>query len=119
MAAVGRLPGALGPEVEQPAVLAAQLGEGEPAAVADLGIVHPELVAMIAQRQRLGEVFGKRLEPAEVPYPSRVVEFETDAFAPALVEEARSALRKARRLDDVIEVGAEGQDLRVGAVARH
>ena len=52
-AAVGRLARALGAEVEQPSGAVAQLGEQEAAAVADVGIVHAELVAVIAQRQRL------------------------------------------------------------------
>ena len=53
-AAVGRLARALGAEIEEPAVRVAQLREQEAAAVADVGIVHAELVAVIAQRQRLG-----------------------------------------------------------------
>ena len=53
VAAVGRLARALGAEVEQPAAVVAQLRESEAAAVADLRIVHAELVAVIAQRQRL------------------------------------------------------------------
>ena len=53
VAAVGRLARALGAEVEQPAAIVAQLGEEEAAAVADVRIVHAELVAVIAQRQRL------------------------------------------------------------------
>ena len=56
MAAVGRLARPLGPEVEQSVLIIPQLGKGEPASVADLGIVHAELVTVIAQRQRVGEV---------------------------------------------------------------
>ena len=52
-AAVGRLARTLGAEVEQPAVGLAKLGEQEAAAIADVRIVHAELVAVIAQRQRL------------------------------------------------------------------
>ncbi len=52
-AAVGRLARALGAEIEQAARRVAQLREQEAAAVADVGIVHAELMAVIAQRQRL------------------------------------------------------------------
>ena len=49
----GRAAAALGAEVEQPAVLeVVHLGEEEAAAVAELGVVNAELVAVIAQRQR-------------------------------------------------------------------
>ena len=56
VAAVGRLARALGAEVEQAVAIVAELREGEAAAVADLGIVHAELVAVITQRQRLRQV---------------------------------------------------------------
>ena len=65
-AAVGRLPRSLGAEVHQPPGSVAQLREQEAAAVADIGIVHPELVAVIAQRQRLRQVAGQRREAAEM-----------------------------------------------------
>ena len=68
----GGLARALGAEVEQAAVgEVAQLGEQEAAAVADVGVVHAELVAVVAQRQRLGEVAGQRLEAGEMARSSR------------------------------------------------
>ena len=71
----------------RPAVVA-QLGEQEAAAVADLGIVHAELVAVIAQRQRLRQVVRQRLEAAEMRVPSRP-SAKPDPLGPAPVEEAR------------------------------
>ena len=52
-AAVRRLARPLGAEVHQPAVAVAQLREQEAAPVADIGIVHAELMPVIAQRERL------------------------------------------------------------------
>jgi hypothetical protein len=46
-----------------------QLREQEAAPVAELGIVGPELVPVVAQRQRLLEIAGQRLEAAEVRGP--------------------------------------------------
>ena len=46
-AAIGRLSGTLGGQVEEAATVVAQLREQEAAAVADVGIVHAELVAVI------------------------------------------------------------------------
>ena len=68
----GRRARALGAEVEQAAVdEVAHLGEEEAAAVAEVGVVDAELVAVVAQRQRLGEAAGQRLEAAEVAGSSR------------------------------------------------
>ena len=43
-------------------------------------------MAVIAERQRLGEVVGQRLEAAEMPRPS-LVQVQPDALGPALIEE--------------------------------
>ena len=51
-AAIGGLTRTLGAEIEQAAAGISELREQEAAAVADIGIVHAELVAVIAQRQR-------------------------------------------------------------------
>src|SRR3982751_1277404 len=56
VAAVGSLAGALGPKVKEAAAIVAQLRKREPASVADLRIVHPELVAVRAKRPPLIEV---------------------------------------------------------------
>ena len=71
MAAVRRLARTLRAEVEQAAAIVAELGEGEAAAVADLRVVHAELMAVVAQRQRLGEVVGQRLRTGRNGAPSR------------------------------------------------
>ena len=95
----------------------AKLREEEAAAVADLRIVHPELMAVVAQGQRLGEVVGKRLEAAEMGYPARRGEFEPNMLGRAMVEEARDRLGKFRRIDRIVEFGPEAEDLGVGPVS--
>ena len=55
--------------------MVAQLRKQKPAAVADLGIIGPELVAVVAQRERRIEIVGERLEPAEMGNPLLVVQF--------------------------------------------
>ena len=119
MAAVGRLARALGAEVEQAIAIISQLGKGEAAAVADVRIVHAELMSVVTQRERLREIVRQRFEPAEVPRPRRVFEVQSDAFGPAMVEESGDALRKSGRLDRVVEVAAKDEDLRIGLVAAH
>ena len=74
----------------------AQLSEQEAAAVAYVGIVHPELMAVVAQRQRLREIVGQRLEAAEMADPLLVVERgEADRFGRAVVAEPRIACGKS------------------------
>ena len=92
-----RLAAALGAEIEQPAVGGvAQLREEEAAAVAEVGVVRAELMAVVAQRQRLREVVGQRLEAAEVALPLGVGEgVEPDARGPALVAEAEPVAGKS------------------------
>ena len=116
MAAVGRLTRSLGPEVEQSVLIIPQLGKGEPASVADLGIVHAELVPVIAQRQRLREVVRQRLEAAEMPLPILLAEVQSDAAGPAFVDEAANAFGEGGGLDWIVEISAEIEDCRVGPV---
>jgi hypothetical protein len=61
----------------------AQLREQEAAAVADVGIVGPELVAVIAQRQRLRQVVRQRLEAAEMAQPFLVAQPSSPTAAPS------------------------------------
>jgi len=117
VAAVGRLARALGAKVEKAIPVVAKLREGEAAAVADLGIVNPELVTVIAEGQRLDQVIRQLLEPAEVPRPTVGVEIEADAFGPALIEESRFAFGELGGLDGIVEIRPERQDLRVGPVS--
>ena len=73
-AAIGRLARALGAEIEQAAGPVAQLREQEPAPVADIRIVNSELVAVIAQRQRLRQIVRERVKAAEVADPLLLAE---------------------------------------------
>ncbi len=118
-AAVRGLAGSLGAEVQQPAVLVAKLGEGEAAPVADVGVVHAELVAVIPKGERLRQVLRQRLEPAEMPGPILVRQIEANALRPATVEKARRALREARGLHGVVEGVAEIEDSGIGCVGGH
>ena len=83
VAAVGRLARALGAEVEQAVPLVAKLGEGEAAPVADLRVVNAELMAVIAKRERVGQVVRQRLEPAEMRRPLLVGQVQPDAALPS------------------------------------
>ena len=58
VAAVRGLSRSLGAEIEQAAAVIAKLRESEPAAVADLRVVHAKLVTVITQGQRLGRLSG-------------------------------------------------------------
>ena len=107
----GRLARALGAEIEQAAVRAvAQLGEQEAAAVAEVGVVDAELVAVVAQRQRLGEVAGQRLEAAEMARSTRRRSGRPSPTSrgPAIVAEAQDRLREVGRAHRVVEGRAEG-----------
>src|SRR5437868_12213894 len=110
MTAIGSLAGSLGAEIEQPALLVAELGEGEAAAVADVRIVHAELMAVITQRQELAKVLGQRLETAEMPGPFLVARVQPDALCPALIEKAGNAFAKVRRFYRVVESGTQIED---------
>jgi hypothetical protein len=94
-----RLARPLGAEIEKPAVLeVAHLGEEKPAPVAEVGVVGAELVPVVAQRQRLGQAAGQRLEAAEMPDPARLVEMrEADPCGPAIVAEPQPRRRKIGR----------------------
>ena len=95
-AAVGRLARALGAEVEQAVLVVAQLREEEAAAVADVGVVHAELVAVIAQRQRLrrgcrAAARSGRNAPPSQPRRDR----SPTRSAQRSLQEARDALRES------------------------
>jgi hypothetical protein len=74
---------------------------------------------VVAKRQRLGQVAGQRLEAAEMRRPLFVSKLQPDPLGRAAVEEARLAFGKSRRLDRVVELGPERQDLRVGPLRNH
>ena len=67
----GVVPLPLVPRSSRRPSLVAHLREQEAAAVAEVGIVMAELVAVVAQRERLGQIAGQRLEAREVPLPRR------------------------------------------------
>ena len=88
------------------------------AAVAELRVVHVELVTVVAQRQRLRQVAGERLEAGEVRLPLGVGErVETDGGGVSLVAEAEHTPGERGRRDLVGEAFAELLDVRRGAVA--
>ena len=76
----------------------AQLGEEEAAAVAEVGVVNAELVAVIAHGQRLGLVARQRLEAGEVgqPFGRRSGSSRPTLGRRALVAEAQDRLRESR-----------------------
>jgi len=74
-------------------------------------------MAVVAQRERVLEVRGQRRERREVPLPLRGVErAQADALRPGLIAEAEDVLRKARRGDDVEELGPKLGEARGRAV---
>src|SRR5579884_566575 len=119
MAAVGSLTRALGAEIEKAIVTVAQLREKEAAAIPNLGIVHTELVAVIAKRQRLQEISWQRFEAAEMPHPFVSAKLQSHAFSPAPVEKSRGAPRKTGGLHAIVELVPEGKDQRIWPIAGH
>jgi hypothetical protein len=95
----------LGAEIEQAPAgrrTFAQLREKEAAPIAEIGIVHAELVAVIAQRQRLGLRVRQRFEPTEMCQPLRIAQrVEADGCRRAVVAETQDMRRKIRRLDRI------------------
>jgi hypothetical protein len=88
----------LGAKVEQAARAIAHLGKQETAPVAQLRIINPELMPVIAQRQRLGQIAFQRLKPAEMVEPCRIVETgKANGRRMALITPAQSVGRKPRR----------------------
>ena len=73
-------------------------------------------MAVIPQGQRLGEVVGQWLEPAEMPRPAGSVEVDADALGPPLVKEPRLALWEMGRLDCVVEISPEREDAGIGTI---
>src|SRR5690606_22634329 len=87
--------------------------------VADIGVVHAKLVAVIAQRQRHGEVVRQRREAAEVPKPGIVVDSrEADRGGGAVVTEAQDRLRKIGRRDRIVEIRPQRKDRGFAAIGR-
>jgi hypothetical protein len=65
---------------------------------------------VVTQRERSGEISGKRLEAAEMTRPRGFAHLaKPDAVRRAVVQEARNAFGKVRRFDRIVEVAAERQ----------
>ena len=85
-----------------------QLGEQEAAPVAELRVIHPELVSVIAQRERLRMAAGQWREAPEMLDPFGVGQrAQTDPLGPALIAITQYMRGKRRRRDHVVERVAE------------
>ncbi len=112
-----RLAAALGGEVHQPVATIAQLREQETAPVADIGIVHAELMAVIAQRERLIEAAPKRLEPAEMRQPVGIAQaIQPNLRRRAVVAETQPRLREVGGHDGIVERLTQFQDRAFGSI---
>lgn len=84
-----------------------------------------ELVAVVAERQRLRQVVGQRLEAAEVAFPVHVGEVaEAHPFSVALVPEAQGVARETgggHLVPQLPRAGGrgEGEDAGGGLVGGH
>src|SRR3546814_17587566 len=95
-------------QIHQPSAIVAKRREQEAAPVADIGVVIAELVAVIAQRERCGQIIGQGFEPAEMGDPLGVAQrVQPHARRRAIVAEAPPRPGKARGLDRFVEYGAE------------
>ena len=98
----------------------AQLREQEAAAVAEVGVVDPELVAVIAQRQRLGQIVRAAARSGRngAIHSASVSVVEPDRSAAARsLRKRRIVCGKLGRLDGVVEIPAELENRALGAVA--
>ena len=85
-----------------------ELGEQEAAAVAKVGVVRAELVAVVAQGQGLLEAAGQRGEAGEMSDPFGVGQrVQADAGGPGLVAVAQDGFGEVGRGDGVEEFRAE------------
>ena len=102
---------ALGAKVHQPALIIAALREQEAAAVAKIGVVGTELVAVITQRQRSGQAAGQGDEAAEMLQPRIVTQpGQPHLFGGAVVAEAQDGLGKRRGFDRIEKLCAQFED---------
>ena len=95
------------------------LREQKAAPIAQIGIIRAELMAMIAQRQWLGERTRQRLEAAEMSEPLRLAQtVQPHAGGPTLVPMAQDRLGKIGRCDAIIkgvaQTGVRGGGLEIG-----
>ena len=114
----GGCPRALGGEIEQsPADRLAHLGEQEPAAIAQIGIVNAELMAVIAHRQRLAEVTRQGFETREVRAPLVIGEgLQTGRRRGARVAKPDRLHGEFRRGDRIGELRPQDFEARVRSI---
>ena len=80
-------------------VISSELGKQKSPSVADVRIVHPELMPVISKRQRLLQIIWKRFEPAKVRGPFFVGEpGQSHRLRRLTIEEAGPALWESCRL---------------------
>ena len=109
----------LGPKVKQPVIAIAQLGEQKSASIANIGIVHTKLVAVIPQRQRFGHVIGQRLKTPEMADPRGVIiSIQTNSCRPTVVAKTQFCFGKVGRAYGVTNFFAQTGDLRIRTVGR-
>ena len=95
-AAIGGLARPLGAQIHEPACRVAHLGKKKSAAVANIGVVHTELMAVIAQGQRMGQASGEGIKATEMRNPLRILQrFQTDLGRRPIVAESQYLLREA------------------------
>src|SRR5882724_2964398 len=102
----GRLAASLGSKVQKAARFSiAHLREEKAAAVTEIGIVDAELMAVVAQRQGVREIFRQRREPAKMVHPFIVGQsVQADAPRPSLIAIAQAVKGKIRRLDGIVKL---------------
>ncbi len=132
MARPGGLARALGPQVEKASWKSAiardavarclsaahlpHLGRQKPTPVADLGIVHAELVAVVAHGHGAG-LAGQGLETAEMGDPFGVAQrLQPHRRRRPVVAQAQDRLREVGRLHGVAVFGAQFKKAGVGAI---
>ena len=110
----------LGGEVEQPAagrLRLPQLGEQEATAVAEVGVVNAELMAVIAHRQRPRLVVRQGFEPGEMRQPLRGGQgIESHAGRRSFIAETKPCGGKRRRPHGIGELGAKRGEARLRAI---
>ena len=73
-ARIGRGPRPLGTKIQNAAILITHLRKQESASIADFRIIDAKLMPVIAQRQRLFEIFRQRLKLAKMTDPRGIIQ---------------------------------------------
>ena len=97
--------------------MVAQLREQKTPAIADLGIIGAELVAVIAQGERRIEVVRERLEFTEMRNPFLLAKrMQADALVPAVIAEAENMIGKIGGCDRIADLVSQAGDLDIGMI---